>query len=807
MDQIPLKNLVLTCCITLPKVDPRPSPSPWDFLSLSKIVPGETMPFRLDSHQDTKSLADWIWYFDSLAGMNLGFDIPYLRYISPLLREALTERLQVIDLSVLNYLECDSRPERSLKTLGPVLGTHVYEEQDLERLASIEEILGYNAQDTHNTFLSIVVLALSILRRLGPSPFTLRFYSDTIWSCIRMSENGVPFSLSRLITLRDRLLIQAADIEKRFERARVPLAGKGSNKSKRFLMDRMIDAAIGQYNANHPETPTCANANQPSDLLPSITVPTADEGSTTPNTSIEPSTPPEPKPSTERSGDSLPFGAPPVTTNGESLSTSSPASVLPWPDLDPSLPHPLSHPLLVKTDKTHEISFSSVNRTLVLLYLPPSHPAHALNDLIEDHTHARKITGSFIWPLLHYRRQKKNGSLVLSSLLVPQIGDPHPCQTPLPAPPPAPDAASGILMPSPKSEPTSSSSSPSSEPEPSSTSSVTPCSRRPWNNPARNPDVYLSHPSWFVTPSPFKDGEGSSGGTMQARITCKDSAHQTEPEEITGSKQHQPCRLSRFLGGCIVSMDLSQIELRVAALLSGEPSMLDAYNLGWDLHSRRAATLWDLPDLETRYPGISQFAIEKWKSNFPGFGQLERDVSKHVNFADLFWAQASTQQTTVLKMSGRLIPLSVFQRAVDARPQVRPVLFAWQSALVAQAKAEGRITLPIIGQSRLFMGGDDFESSEIINFPVQATAGNLMLRLQHRIFYLLDQAALSNRILLHLNVYDALYFDLCSPFYLTPLKKIVADAVQWVIQHDYWGSLQHHLGRICALDYEFSKPY
>jgi len=272
-------------------------------------------------------------------------------------------------------------------------------------------------------------------------------------------------------------------------------------------------------------------------------------------------------------------------------------------------------------------------------------------------------------------------------------------------------------------------------------------------------------------------------------------------------KKHLSCRKSRFLLGCLLSLDLSQIELRVAALLSGEPSMVDAYNLDWDLHSRRAITLWGMPYLEAKYPGISLLAPELWKKNYPGFGLLERDVDKHVNFADLFWASAPTQQTTVLKMSGRLIPLPIFEKAVLDRPSVRPVLFRWQNELVARARRDSRITLPITGQSRIFMGGDAFEDSEIINFPVQTTAGNITLRLQHKIIELLDASNLSHLILIFLNVYDALYFDLASPLLIPKLQSIVREAFDWLCTQDYWAMLQSHMGRTCKIDYEFSKPY
>jgi hypothetical protein len=212
--------------------------------------------------------------------------------------------------------------------------------------------------------------------------------------------------------------------------------------------------------------------------------------------------------------------------------------------------------------------------------------------------------------------------------------------------------------------------------------------------------VWLAHPSWFIVPTHAKDLSGGEGGTMQGRIVCKNPAAQTFPPPI------QRCIRSRWPDGVILSPDLSQIELRVAALLSGDATMIREYQKpDPDLHTDRAISIFGLDYLTRKYganfPGIRAFA----KST-----KGERQVGKHVGFGDLFRAGAATMQSTVLEMTGQLLPISLFEKIVRERPFTRPGLWSWQEDLIATARRQGYIELPFVGQSRYFMGGTKFNA-------------------------------------------------------------------------------------------------
>lgn len=286
----------------------------------------------------------------------------------------------------------------------------------------------------------------------------------------------------------------------------------------------------------------------------------------------------------------------------------------------------------------------------------------------------------------------------------------------------------------------------------------------------------IAYPVWYPVPSASKDASGSEGGTIQGRITCKHPSAQTFPPEI------KACIKSRFYGGTILSLDLSQIELRVAALCSGDPSLLAAFNEGLDLHTDRAVQLFG-PDAPTR----------------PTFKKLERQVGKTMNFADLFLASPFRMRMSVHEMTGQLMPLSFFEEVAATRPTARPGLHAWQQRLIREADLAGHLVLPFTGQSRTFVGGSAEHLNEIVNFPIQTQAGNTLLAIQRAIAPLL-----SPHVRMFLQVYDALYLDIHPSVDLDSLKQKINIHIQEVASSGYWAMLQAHYGHTVPLEYDFS---
>jgi DNA polymerase I-like protein with 3'-5' exonuclease and polymerase domains len=290
---------------------------------------------------------------------------------------------------------------------------------------------------------------------------------------------------------------------------------------------------------------------------------------------------------------------------------------------------------------------------------------------------------------------------------------------------------------------------------------------------SKHPMVF---PSWHLFPGPFKDGGGKAGGTLQGRITATGPPLQTNPDPI------QRCITSRWDDGVILSGDLSQIELRVPAVMCGEPALVLNYRTGGDLHSKRAAEV---------------FGADVVHNPYFHSGDNERDPrqwAKQFNFADQYRAGPKKLRELLLDEVGRLFSWDLCRRVVNDRPKLRPVLWAWQEELLKTARRDGYLHLPFTGQSRYLDPDDDHNA--ILNFPIQTTAGNVLHRLKH---YVVPR--LPGRCLLFGDIYDALVFDVPRDS-VGEVTELVYEGVKWLVECDYWGMLQEHYGNEVPLKAE-----
>lgn len=739
IDQPP--RLVLTCSLTETS---GPLVSPW-VPCLASLSPTRTRVLQLHDSRHLPYLCQWLKWADVIVGWNISYDILYLRALSPTLAHLLSGRHLLIDGMVLNYLHSELRPERSLKNIGPIFQTHSYTEEEADGSHRFEtpehpDHIAYNAKDTHSTLLSVNAICRALLADHPGSPkhsdATLRYYSDLIWACIRMSESGVPLHIRSLQRLEQLLLHRASRAEHAlFSTHNLKMSGKGSDLSKRSFFDHASDAAFS---------------------------------------------------------------------------------------FDPSVRSRLTY-----TGVKAMISTDEANRLALSHSLPPSHPLQAAFSLYDTHVSFHKLVSTYTYPLL--RGSRKNPE-ARKSVAVPPPSEGKTQWQPLPPPvePPSPSAAvsrparahsatrrkskrdpsstsmeSTLFATPPQPAGSPSGSGPSSV-EPATATSPPPSESNPLGGesapvapaPPTSPDsplvsapvsllergrIWLAHPTWFIVPSPWKDSD-TSGGQMQLRLSAKDPAIQTWPSPI------KKCIRSRYGSrGAIVSFDLSQAELRTAAVLSGDEALIKAFNDRLDLHTLRAVAIW------------GEAVLKK-----PDFKKVWRQAAKHANFTDVNLAGAEALQRTIRKKSKVHVPLSVCEEIVSSRPTVRPGLHRWQQSLIREAHRTGIIRLPVTGHSRYFIGDSGDYINEIVNFPIQATAAFTTNSIQNECHKLLPPISPLYRQHIHMwaNWYDALWFD--TPISMIPLLRFIyAEAFKRVTSPDgYWGLLCAATGNHVALEYD-----
>lgn len=284
----------------------------------------------------------------------------------------------------------------------------------------------------------------------------------------------------------------------------------------------------------------------------------------------------------------------------------------------------------------------------------------------------------------------------------------------------------------------------------------------------------IAYPTWYPVPS-TGDG-GDSGGTKQGRITCSAPALQTLPKSV------KACMSSRFSPGVLIGADYSQIELRVAALLSGDEGMMQAYRDNRDIHAETAKVLF----------GDGATALPHWSSL--------RQVGKTVNFLMLFWGGPKKLQETLRRDNGMELPLLECGQMVTRFSAVRQQLRRWQASMVDMAKRQGYIELPYTGEARLFVGHkavvDETYVPTIVNFPVQTTAANIMKSAQRVVMDQLAERGMQAQVVL--NIYDALYVD--AP---ASEEQAVFQVLKDVLPcPPFYSMLQSSIGRQLPIGYE-----
>lgn len=170
------------------------------------------------------------------------------------------------------------------------------------------------------------------------------------------------------------------------------------------------------------------------------------------------------------------------------------------------------------------------------------------------------------------------------------------------------------------------------------------------------------------------------------------------------------CKTRKFIAGSeghyIVEADYSQIELRVMAGESGEPTLLDAYRKADDVHQRTAGVIFGVP--------------------FEKVTKEQRHVGKTINFSLLYGAGPHKISETLN------MPLDECKGIVDRYFQNLPQILTWINRKKSDARVDG-FAKTNIGRIRYFpnirsaeMGMRAKEEREAVNHHIQGAAADVM---------------------------------------------------------------------------------
>lgn len=247
-------------------------------------------------------------------------------------------------------------------------------------------------------------------------------------------------------------------------------------------------------------------------------------------------------------------------------------------------------------------------------------------------------------------------------------------------------------------------------------------------------------------------------GTVTGRIASNSPNLQNIPTRTELGRQVR----SGFVadpGSVLLSVDYSQIELRIVAHLAQDESMLNAFRAGQDIHAATAAAIYGCP-----------------------LNEVTKEMRRHakaINFGLIYGMSAFG-----LSKSANLSQADA-AAFVKAYFKQFPAVKQFLDGLRKQAASDGYVST-VMGRKRYFpdLGRQmnvnlrNREEREAINAPVQGTAADIMKIAMIRLSAALKESGLKSKILLQ--VHDELLLE-CPEGEVSRAREIVQNVMEHAV--------------------------
>jgi len=191
----------------------------------------------------------------------------------------------------------------------------------------------------------------------------------------------------------------------------------------------------------------------------------------------------------------------------------------------------------------------------------------------------------------------------------------------------------------------------------------------------RDRNIGYVFPSWYPIPTYSERGgssEDKAGGQIQGRFSCRGPARQTEPQSI------RDCSTSRFCGGKLVEYDVAQDHLRMAALLSGDPGLMQVYTEEKEsIHISTTSLI---------FPEVDPYEEKRNKT-------WKYQLGKDTNLAIIFRVGASTLQDMAMSYGQKQVPIKFCQGIIEKWAGKYPVYWGWQDRMIDLAARQGYLVI------------------------------------------------------------------------------------------------------------------
>jgi len=249
-------------------------------------------------------------------------------------------------------------------------------------------------------------------------------------------------------------------------------------------------------------------------------------------------------------------------------------------------------------------------------------------------------------------------------------------------------------------------------------------------------------------------------GTVTGRLSSSDPNLQNIPMRTQEGR-----RIRRaFLGSPghrLLSIDYSQIELRLAAHMAGDPGMIEAFRRGEDIHAVTAAAIYGVPlaDVTTamrRHAKAINFGLLYGQTAYGLTRSTELTLSEATKFIDTYFERFAKIRELV----------DSFKRTAAERGYVETML------------GRRRYFPELAAGSRLDQNARNRAEREAINAPIQGSAADIMKIAMIRLPGVLAQAGIPARMILQ--VHDELVFE-CPDSEVVPTTRAVRRIMESVL--------------------------
>jgi DNA polymerase-1 len=249
-------------------------------------------------------------------------------------------------------------------------------------------------------------------------------------------------------------------------------------------------------------------------------------------------------------------------------------------------------------------------------------------------------------------------------------------------------------------------------------------------------------------------------GTVTGRLSSSDPNLQNIP-----TRTEEGRRIRRAFicspGHRLLSIDYSQIELRLAAHMSGDPGMIEAFRRGEDIHAVTAAAIYGVPLAEVA-PAMRRHA-------------------KAINFGLLYGqtAYGLTRSTDLTLSEATKFIDTYFERFAKIRDYLETLKrMAAESGYVETMLGRRRYFPELAPGARLDQNARNRAEREAINAPIQGSAADIMKIAMIRLPGELVGAGLRTRMILQ--VHDELVLE-CPDAEIIPATRVVRRVMENVL--------------------------